>query len=224
MPLSTSQAFRRAAERLVRAMEGAAADSPDELIEWSIESGHGGVCYLVHPTIFHPSKHAPTDRKQCQDDDSVICGTWIDETVNSDPDVAGHPHDDTGAAETEWIFHTVYNETWRAPVLFFHVQYRDGTACSRKVVLDRLSIQGHYPNQSGDSWDFCSQEEHPGTGLPAFFLHPCRTQERLDAMQASTNDEAVRLLSWMCMILPSVGYPISSRTFLKLKEKLKEIN
>jgi hypothetical protein len=228
IPFSTRHVFRQGAERLVRVMEG--FDSLDQLCDWSIESGwDDGDVYLVHPVVRRSSRDAQhagnADHLVSVDEnESTEEVLWSDESVIDDPDVVVKDLEhqiESSESESEWNFSIVYSETWRVPVLYFRVQQRDGTPCSRNHVLEVLAGDSHQ-NQVRDSWDFVSHEEHPISRCPSFFLHPCRTQERLETLQASTSDEALRLLSWMSMIFPSVGYSISSRTFQQLRDRLVE--
>jgi hypothetical protein len=220
---STRQVFQQGAEQLVRAMEK--IYSPRELCRWTVELGWDGGSFLVHPVVRRSSRnananapvHVPVDYHDSMETGELL---WSDERVFSDPDVvAKDPLDDIESSQSEWIFSIVYSDTWRVPVLYFQVQQRNGTPCTRNYVLEVLTEQSHQ-NKVPDSWDFVSQEEHPVSRCPSFFLHPCRTQARLDILQASTSVEALRLLSWMSMIFPSVGCSISSRTFQQLKDRL----
>jgi hypothetical protein len=240
---STRQVFRQGAERLVRAMEKFDADSLDKhkhtLCNWSIESGWDNEdVYLVHPTVVRRSssrasqhgtaKVAHLEAASVDENDSTEEeALWNDESVINDPDavVKGLTDEiESSESESEWNFSIVYSETWRVPVLYFHVQQRDGTPCTRNYVLEILQGDSSHSHQNkvADSWDFVSHEEHPVSRCPSFFLHPCRTRERLETLQANihTGDESLRLLSWMSMIFPSVGCSISSRTFQQLKDRL----
>jgi hypothetical protein len=247
IPFSTRHVFRQGAERLVRVMDGLDTDSLDEhkqtLCDWSIESGRDGDedVYLVHPPVVRRSSRDATQHAAINDntgvlnlvpvdanDSTVEEELWSDESVIDDPDVVEKVLKDEIESlelESEWNFSIVYSETWRVPVLYFHVQQRDGTPCTRNHVLEVLQGDNHsHQNQESDSWDFVSHEEHPVSRCPSYFLHPCRTQERLETLwqtaNAGSSDEALRLLSWMSMIFPSVGCSISSRTFQQLKERL----
>jgi hypothetical protein len=227
----TSEDFQRGARRLVQVSEGLEASSG--LLHWSIKDVDDATCFLFHPPVARNCTiHMHTPISHCcpfgehngpESNDSTEEIIWSDETLNEDPDSYLAKADVSNQIETEWRFSIVYSDTWRVPLLYFHVQHLDGTPCSRTDVLDMLKSSNHQ-NQVEDSWDFLSQEEHPVTRLPSFFLHPCRTKERLDTLQASTDDEAVRLLSWMSMILPSVGYSISSKEFRQVKHGLEKDN
>jgi hypothetical protein len=241
---STRHVFRQGAERLVRVMAGGFdVDSLDQhkqtLCKWSIQSGWDGDVYLIHPTVVrrsssHATQHAHASNDNAghlisvdENDSTEEEVLWSDESVINDPDVVVEVSKDeiesSDEAESEWNFSIVYSETWRVPVLYFHVQQRDGTPCTRNHVLEVLQGDSHsHQNQVLDSWDFVSHEEHPVSRSPSFFLHPCRTRERLETLQANihASDEALRLLSWMSMIFPSVGCSISSRTFQQLRDRL----
>lgn len=117
----------------------------------------------------------------------------------------------------EWRFSFLYSDTWMVPVLYFTVKHNDGMPFQRSQVLNMLNID---ENNVTDIWDFLSYEEHPVTGEPSFFLHPCQTCERLSLLFQQNNQQATpsSLLSWMTMILPTIGFRIPTRTFLRLQE------
>jgi ubiquitin-like-conjugating enzyme ATG10 len=140
---------------------------------------------------------------------------------------------DHESIEMQWTFSIVYSHTWRCPILYFTVSSGPDktTLLSRNCVLSILK-RLHYNNgqdEREDTWEFLSVEEHPVFGTPAFMLHPCRTEERLNSMLQSTsnaviNDDAGRMLAWMSMILPSVGFGIPSRTFLHLQRAVSRLD
>ncbi|CAB9521336.1 like-conjugating enzyme ATG10 [Seminavis robusta] len=134
--------------------------------------------------------------------------------------------------ETRWHFSIVYSNTWKAPILYFTVENMSDnfSPCPRSDVLQILTTFSHY-NRVEDAWEFLSHEEHPISRIPSFFLHPCQTLERLQTllkMQSTTNGTNngnadsydCRLLSWLSMILPSVGYSFPSNLFQELQEQL----
>lgn len=128
---------------------------------------------------------------------------------------------------TEWTFSIVFHETWRVPTLYFTCGHSDGIPLCRRQVLDILlrhtaATTSCQQQKGGDwneeeLWDFVSQEEHPMTGKPSYFLHPCRTAERMEVMLQlqsrgvdgsdgkNENNGGCPLLSWMSMVLPVVG-------------------
>ena len=131
--------------------------------------------------------------------------------------------------DIEWSFSIVYSSVWSVPVLYFQVQFSTGVLMTRDEVLKILQRQPgtkKYDNDvnfdnNDDGWNFVSQEEHPITGVPAFFLHPCQSANRMNLLYKE-NQHEVRsnpgkwILSWMSMILPSVGFQLSPKLFQKL--------
>ena len=114
----------------------------------------------------------------------------------------------------EWKFTVVYSHVWRVPVLYFQVYTSEGALLSREEVLTLLLKDESSALKGEDSWTFLSHEEHPMTGMPSFFLHPCQTAKRLGILMNSSDghDKQGKILfCWLSMILPSVGFRISPR-------------
>lgn len=162
--------------------------------------------------------------------------TFYDETIfKDDPGVVvsltenADKHDDNESTiTTEWHFSIVYSDTWKAPILYFTVEklgLQNGSPCYRFEILKFLEQCSH-SNRINDSWDFLSYDEHPVSGVPSFFLHPCQTLARLSTLVTTNianddDDDNHRqrfLLSWMSMILPSVGYAVPSQVYRQLEE------
>eukprot|EP00978_Attheya_sp_CCMP212_P037858 scaffold182159_cov31-Attheya_sp.AAC.1 len=104
----------------------------------------------------------------------------------------------------------------------------DGTPCLRQDILSYCNNN----DDVKDSWEFISQDEHPITGEPSFFLHPCQTSARLAKLQNNSsnpdaNDSAVvpgtLLLSWLSMILPAVRSRISSANYSRTHHHLLQL-
>jgi Autophagocytosis associated protein, active-site domain len=107
-----------------------------------------------------------------------------------------------------WYLNCIYHETWQVPVLYFSVQNaHDGSPCTRDNVLEALGIgstgSSSMPERNDmnttneklfdqdeyidNTWTTISMEEHPITGIPSYFLHPCRTAERLGTLFNPSN-------------------------------------
>lgn len=197
-------------------------------------------------------------------DEPGDCGLLVeaeDDSLWNDPDAAVAAQDSDccccsddvvmSADTTDWRFSVAYSDVWRAPVLYFTVQYcDDGTPCPRRTVLDMLLLHDSRQKENATatagtagwetdlaaegeedtSWDFVSHDEHPVTGTPSFFLHPCRTLERLELLQANTGGitpaptammrPSVRLWSWFALILPTVRVFVSPATFVRVQRQL----
>ena len=61
-------------------------------------------------------------------------------------------------------------------------------------------------------WNFISQEEHPITGRPSYFFHPCQTACRMQLIypdkEILNRNPGKWILTWLSMILPSAGFRI----------------
>ncbi len=146
----------------------------------------------------------------------------------------------TAMQHTEWTFSIVFHDVWRVPTLYFQCIHVDGTVLSRNEVLEILlqktsksnGYHGIMTLSEEELWDFVSREEHPITGIPSFFLHPCQTTSRMELLldpprcrkDSSIDDrdtmQRCPLLSWMSMILPSVGCKISPDLFCCIQDTM----
>jgi len=205
----------------------------DVLNSWSVEKdSSSGTLYLTHPPI---RRELEIDRKYDDDtpnrnlEDSDSLDMYNDATVlHEDPVVASTPtlKNATKTTTTEWYFSIVYSDVWRVPILYFTVQSveKSGSPCQRSEIISSLMQFSHY-NCVEDTWEFFSYEEHPITGVPSFFLHPCRTSERMQTImkEPQTNGDGGKdclLLSWMSMILPCVGFGVPSKAYQELSRHL----
>jgi Autophagocytosis associated protein, active-site domain len=151
-----------------------------------------------------------------------------------------------------WVYSIVYSPTWRAPVLYFTAEETsslsdcqegddddDDTAgvagcgpLSRRQVLQELEA-------TDEEWNFISSEEHPLTGLPSFFLHPCQTAECLSTIIAPSSTSpaghvdddqqewtivpvAHRLWAWCALVFPAAGLAIPPMTYVAVRDHLEQ--
>ena len=158
--------------------------------------------------------------------DSELSGDAHEREHEEDPSTFQSRYDEW----IEWNFSIVYNETWCTPVLFFQVAHVDGSKLSRNEVLEELEW-----DETSDSWQFLSQEEHPVTGAPTYFLHPCHTWERLKILFQSgtsgyeddvlkndinsliSSSKAQVLLSWLALMLSSLQMKIRPKHYIELQ-------
>jgi Autophagocytosis associated protein, active-site domain len=137
-----------------------------------------------------------------------------------------------------WTLSAVYSHVWHVPVLYFTVQRDNGAHVTRRELLTELRYYQSCHASSGaaadcasrlspwttSSWEFCSYEPHPVTGMPSFMVHPCQTKECLQVLQTTarhsgngSNVAALDLWSWLSWILPSIGVSvISPHTFQRV--------
>mmetsp|Transcript_20907 Transcript_20907/g.29949 ORF Transcript_20907/g.29949 Transcript_20907/m.29949 type:complete len:242 (-) Transcript_20907:340-1065(-) len=230
--------FHQSAKALVKALNQNAnpsggtstlpsTSSPVELTSWVIEDNNDGTIYLAHPPVVFRSN----DYKSHQiDDDMTIGEDEVDSSLGNvelDESTAT-VHNCNSSHVTEWTFSVVFHETWRVPTLYFHVHDIDGSPITRDDVLTIL-LGGTRGNTTGtnangsmteeETWDFVSQEEHPMTGKPSFFLHPCQTAAKMELLLHQPKHYCP-LLSWMSMILPSVGCTISPYVYHEAQKKM----
>ena len=226
--------------------------------------------YLAHPPLVMGCVSGVlSDRHECCSSDGDT-GSAVqkdetcleDESILTDPycHIPSKPVDgiSRNVSHSQWNFSVVYSDTWQVPLLYFTVQWihmKNGSPCTRTEVLNLLDFHRTGRQEYGldsdivdDGWDFISQEEHPITGIPSFFLHPCQTEDRLTLVLASntldiehTKDRTAGdtaayttstnhmyltngsiLWTWMSMVLPSVGCPISSHDFGQVQRRLQE--
>ena len=183
------------------------ANDSSALLKWEL-GGHDPVkhrpVYLIHPPVV-----LKVLSMNQVDELGVDAYEYEDETL-SDPDIIQPSIE----IQYKWSFSIVYSDTWMVPILYFAVTHLDGMPCLRSEVLNALTIN---EQDFDDTWDFISYEEHPITGLPSFFLHPCQTSERLRLLQEAQPATA-SLLSWAAMLLPAVGFRIPTKTFVRAQQ------
>lgn len=202
-----------------------------ELTSWVVESKRDTTSYLAHPPVlFNSNGDSSRQINTIRSDEDKIYSSESSTGSNIELDEATvHNYNPRNA--TEWTFSVVFHETWRVPTLYFQVHGIDGTPTTREEVLrillnSRGSSGGNtadfYANDSmteEQTWDFVSQEEHPMTGKPSFFLHPCQTATKIELLLQQPKHHCP-LLSWMSMILPSVGCTISPIHFHEAQKKM----
>lgn len=220
------QEFETGARHLCKVLravrESSNGCSPNLLVHWCVQTSETlGVDYLVHDVLMRsPVSNYPDDsssRLRGKDDTDSLSSDWEDENLTVDPDVFSSRSDHP---ELKWHFSIVYSDVWKVPVIYFTVQQMSGAPCSRDEVVDILRQQSPQ-NRVEDSWDFVSYDEHPMTGTPAFFLHPCRTQERLQLLRCRAQwKQSAQLWSWMSLVFPSLGFAIPAKTFQLVQKRL----
>ncbi len=230
--------FHQSARALVKALNQIAnhsggsstltsTSSPIELASWVIEvNNDNDTIYLAHPPVVFRSNdyisHQINDITIDEDEsDSSESNIELDESTATEQNC-------NSSHVTEWTFSVVFHETWRVPTLYFHVHDIDGSPITRDDVLTIL-LSGTRGNATAvntnesmteeETWDFVSQEEHPMTGKPSFFLHPCQTATKME-MILHQPKHYCPLLSWMSMILPSVGCTISPYVYHEAQKNM----
>jgi hypothetical protein len=221
-------------------------DTAFVLCHWQLQSGNDdddSDLYLWHPPI--TTYEYDDDDDSCNDDDAL----WLleDSSIPFDPQqyttessqMTKNTNTNNESQEQQrqrqpiqWAFSIVYSDTYRVPVLYFHVQQlmKNGAPCTRSHVVEWLlpsniddddDDDDDRKGQPQDTWEFISQQEHPCTGVPSYFLHPCQTAQRMKMLNSSTtttsDNNTALLWTWMSMILPAVSQSIPGSYFLRIQ-------
>jgi hypothetical protein len=209
MAFWTAEGFERGAQVLCQVLKKEVSASSD-LLEWFLETTRDGTSYLVHPPIKTRHRETLAGADSCGHGEDIV-----DESLTIDPDAALS----AAFGELEWQISIAFSETWQVPVVYFTV-HQNGYLCTRDQVMVLLEQQNQNA-QVHDSWDFVSYDEHPTMGIPALFLHPCQTRERLQLLDAqTTTTSSVRLWSWMSLIFPSLGFAVLAMTYQTVRKRL----
>jgi len=144
-----------------------------------------------------------------------------DEVEDEDPEVLVIP---TAAAKRQDLdrvvrYDVVYSPSYQVPVLyltFANASTSKSTPLpSADEIYDMLVPRGFKtPMRDVGIMGALSMAEHPITGVPAYFVHPCRTQEALAPLLEDTSHDAEiepaveYLLLWFGVIGVSVGLSV----------------
>jgi ubiquitin-like-conjugating enzyme ATG10 len=116
-------------------------------------------------------------------------------------------------------YDVVYSPSYQVPVLYLTFANASTSKSiplpSANEIYDMLVPRGFKtPMRDVGVMGALSMAEHPITGVPAYFVHPCRTQEALapllgDTSHESGSEPAVEyLLLWFGVIGASVGLSV----------------
>jgi ubiquitin-like-conjugating enzyme ATG10 len=144
-----------------------------------------------------------------------------DEIEDEDPEALFVP---TTAAKRQGLdrmvrYDVVYSPSYQVPVIYLtFAEATTGKSTplpSADEIYDMLVPQDFKtPMRDVGVMGALSMAEHPITGMPAYFVHPCRTQEALAPLLENTSHEtgsepAVQyLLLWFGVIGASVGLSV----------------
>lgn len=216
------------------------------LSDWILNNGDSNEfhsdSYLSHPpvtvsSVFASLNEVEDDNPSSLNQDEVGDISEEEGIFEDDQCYVNDKNDDNlqDKLVTQWTFSIVYSSTYQAPILYFHVQEdATGNPVGRQIllkILENLHQRMAYHASSDfptESWEFVSQEEHPITAIPSFFLHPCQSAQRLQLLtskdkhvgseetscvDSDDEPEASVLWAWMSMILPAVGHSVPSAYF-----------
>jgi len=104
-------------------------------------------------------------------------------------------------------YHIVYSTSYQVPVLYFNAYHQDGSLLDWEEIWNDLPE--NFQNEE-KRWNLITQNDHPVLGIPFYFIHPCETAKLVEVLQSTetTNNRNV-LLSWLSVVAPVVGLPLS---------------
>lgn len=232
--------------------------------EFNCDPNNCGFVYLTHPAVelitFMPSE-TDNDELICASSKSFVIDGENDElfednsilnddqsTVNINPEsyVWNKKDESESKINTLWKFSIVYSNLYEVPVLYFSVQdFATGNQVGRRKLLDIFRQNHNMPlfsisnDRPTDTWEFLSQDEHPVSGIPSYFLHPCHSADWIQSLMTisvadaedTTTDQCRRnniaaaysgllLWVWMSMTFPAVGFPIPHLFFQRIKNDI----
>ena len=209
--MMTREDFHAQAKGLSEALRSLNYNEELSLLKWMLQTSEHGQL-LVHPVVVRDSAFEANSEENAANEALEDYSILFEEESTQIPSKA--------SLSLEWRFTIVFSDTWRVPVLHFTVQDSTGNPCPRHQVLSMLPTA----EQHNDTWDFVSYDEHPITGIPSYFLHPCQTQDILKLLQHDSVQTSTLLLSWLSLILPTIGYTLPSKVFTQLRNKMLQFD
>lgn len=136
-----------------------------------------------------------------------------EETEEEGDDDEALPRQQRTAEHPGLVYDIIYSSSYCVPVLYITFRHLRGHAClpPEGSVYDLLVPELHKQSMhSVGIMGALSLTDHPVTGLPAYFVHPCRTGEAMVAVIAGR--QGIRpedyLLLWAGLVGPSVGLSV----------------
>jgi hypothetical protein len=178
------------------------------LLKWSLQTSEHGI-YLAHPVVLRHGTFDATSQEISADE--FLEGTDSIPLARRNQYIylPSYLHLLNGDSPLFSAIRGVYQ--------CYTLQFKDSTGnpCLRQQVLSMLPAA----EQQEDTWDFVSYDEHPSNWDALYFLHPCQTQDILKLLQKDCSQTSTLLLSWLSLILPTIGYTLPSMVFKKLRKQ-----
>ena len=114
------------------------------------------------------------------------------------------------------LYDIVHSPSYQVPVLYVTFEQQGSTGRRSKVLPSPTEVYDMLVSSSFKAqvqtvgvMGALSMTDHPVSGTPAYFVHPCRTSEAMDAVIV---DSAVQpkeyLMMWLGLVGPSVGLDV----------------
>ena len=107
-------------------------------------------------------------------------------------------------------YHAVYSHTYQVPVLYLTACRSNGLRLSLEEVWS-LVPRAHHSRLAAARWSTLTEGEHPVTGTPFYFVHPCHTGRVMATVIGHEGGKPRErpgvdyLTSWLSMFGPLVG-------------------
>ncbi|TKA51318.1 hypothetical protein B0A55_12189 [Friedmanniomyces simplex] len=103
------------------------------------------------------------------------------------------------------VYDIVYSPSYRVPVLYLTLKHAPGANIYELLVPVSHQPQMQNTGLSGS----LSLTDHPVTGLPVYFVHPCRTAEAMAAVRGVSSEGPIEyLMLWFGLVGSSVGLAV----------------
>ncbi|KAI8091846.1 autophagocytosis associated protein [Thamnidium elegans] len=102
-------------------------------------------------------------------------------------------------------YHIVYSTSYQVPVLYFRASYQDATPLSLQEIFQKITPSIYHDQV------MITQTEHPLTGTPFWFIHPCDTQKLMGIVQFEYLDY---IKTWLSFAGPIVRCQIPKEMFV----------
>ena len=93
-------------------------------------------------------------------------------------------------------YRITYNEAYGVPKLLFRGSFNNGHPVPLSYFWECFAKYAQH--FQGDLWSAISQTEHPSTGVPYFFLHPCTTEKLMSDVNPPSG--AAYLTFWLSYV------------------------
>ncbi len=122
------------------------------------------------------------------------------------------------------IYGIIHSPTYQVPVLYLSLEWsKGGKPPSLQEVFEPLVSPSYQAQiQNVGVMGGLSMTDHPISGLPTYFVHPCRTSEAISAFTGSKNIMPTDyLVKWIGLVGGSVGLnvPIALAQRLFVEDK-----
>ncbi|KAF7193030.1 Ubiquitin-like-conjugating enzyme ATG10 [Pseudocercospora fuligena] len=132
------------------------------------------------------------------------------EDLEDDPEALQTRHS-TAQKEVLTTYDIVHSPSYQVPVLYLTAKYGSSSSPLSIAEMHRLLVPDAFRQQveAVGIMGALSMTDHPVTNLPAYFVHPCRTQEAMQAVLSGREAGPVEYLAlWLGLAGGSVGLSV----------------